>query len=91
MNHFLHRLDFEGGRRLEIVDWDIVQLRKEVSHSINQIEQAMIGLLADLEIKFEKLELKVVKLEGSTATGSSPLSWRNWKMIQSLSDFFWSL
>ena len=71
MNHFLHKLDSEGGRRLEIVDRDIVQLRKEFSHSITQTEQAMTGLLADLEIKFEKLELKVAKLESSAFTGSS--------------------
>ena len=56
---------------MEIVDRDIVQLQKEFSHSIHQTEQAMTGLLADLEIQFEKLELKVVKLEASAFTGSS--------------------
>ena len=54
-----------------MVDHDIVQLRKEFSHFITLTEQAMIGFVVDLEIKFEKLELKVEKLEASAFTGSS--------------------
>ena len=71
MNRFLNKLETKGGCRLEIVDWDIVQRRKEFSQAINQTEKAMIRLLAYLEIKFLKLELKVVKLEASVFTGSS--------------------
>ena len=63
MNQLMHRLESEGWRRLEIVDQDISQLRKESEYSINQTEKDLKGLLTDLEIKFEKLELKVAKLE----------------------------
>ena len=46
-------------------------LRKEFSRSISRIENVVTGMLADLEIKFEKLELKVVKLEAAKFLGSS--------------------
>ena len=34
-------------------------------------ENALTGMLADLDIKFEKLELKVAKLEATNFSGSS--------------------
>ena len=35
MNQYLNRMDTEGGHRLEIIERDMVQLRKEFSHSIS--------------------------------------------------------
>ena len=67
----MHNLDTEGGWRLEIVDRDISQLMEEFTHSISQIEQAMVGIISKLEVKFDKLELKVAKLESSAFPGSS--------------------
>ena len=69
-NCFLHHLDTEGGHCLEMVEHDIVQLRKEFSHSITQTEPTMTTILADLEIKFENLDLKVVRMEATTFIGS---------------------
>ena len=59
----MHNLDTEGGWRLEIVDRDISQLMEEFTHSISQIEQAMVGMIAKLEVKFNKPELKAEKQE----------------------------
>ena len=70
-NLFLHQLDIEGGRRLEIVDRDMSQLQEEFAHSISQTEQAMTELLAKLEVRFDKLELKVAKMENSAIPGPS--------------------
>ena len=71
MNHMLNRMDTEGGHRLDIVDQDIAQLRKEFDFSIKQTEQAITRFLTELEIKLEKLELKVVNLEAAVGPGSS--------------------
>ena len=71
MNHYLRRIDIEGGHRLEKTNMDMAHLRKEFTRSISQTENSLTGMLADLEIKFEKLELKVVKLEAVAFTGSS--------------------
>ena len=46
---------------MEIVDRDMSQLREELVESISQSEHAMIGMLAKLEIRFDKLELQVAK------------------------------
>ena len=40
-NHYLHRLDTEEGRRLEIVDKDMSQLCEEFVHSISQTEPTL--------------------------------------------------
>ena len=56
-------MDSEGGRRLENVDQDLIQLRKEFELGIARIEQVFIRLLAKLEIKIERLELNVARLE----------------------------
>ena len=46
-------------------------MKKECDHSIARTENVLTGMLADLEIKFEKLELKVAKLEVANFLGSS--------------------
>ena len=71
MNHLLNRMDTEGGQLLEIVDQEIAQLMKEFDFSIKLTEQDLTRFLAELEIKLEKLELKVIKLEATARSGSS--------------------
>ena len=70
-NRFLHQLDIEGWQHLEIVDHDMSQLREEFTHSISHTEQAMTELLDKLKVGFDKLELKVEKMENIAILGSS--------------------
>ena len=46
-------------------------MRKYFSQSISHTENVVTGMLEDLKIKFEKLELKVVKMEVVNFSGSS--------------------
>ena len=71
MNMYLGKIDSKGGRRLEKVDRDMAYLRKEFARSISHTENALTRMLVELEIKFEKLELKVVKMETENFLGSS--------------------
>ena len=71
MNRHLSNIYSEGGRWLETIDRDMAYLKKEFTRSISRTENALTGMLAELEIKFEKLELKVVKLEATKFSGSS--------------------
>ena len=38
-------------------------LRKEFKQAVKRSENVVLGLMAELEIKMEKLELKVLKME----------------------------
>ena len=67
-------IDSEGGRRLDNVEGDLVFLRKEFKHIIRKSETTILRILASLEVKFDKLELKVVKLENASNSGSSSRS-----------------
>ena len=71
INRFLGKLDSEGGRWLDNIGRDMVHLRIEFDRSILRTENALTGMLAELEIKFEKLELKVAKLEATNFSSSS--------------------
>ena len=71
MNQYHNRMDTEGGHCLEIIERDMVQMRKDFSHSISLTKQALTWMLEDLEIKYEKMELNVGKLEVVAFTGSS--------------------
>ena len=64
-------IDTEGGRRLGNVEGDLAFLRKEFKRTVRKFESAVIKLLANLELKVDKLELRVVKLE---CTNNSILS-----------------
>ena len=64
-------IDSEGGRRLENVEGDLAFLRKEFKRTIRKSETAILRFLANLEVKVDKLELKVVKLESASKSGSS--------------------
>ena len=55
----LQHLDEEGGRRLELVDRYLTQIREEFAESLSQSEWEMMTMLGKLEICFEKLELQV--------------------------------
>ena len=46
-------------------------MRKYFSQSISHNENVVTGMLEELKIKFEKLELKVVKMEVVNFSGSS--------------------
>ena len=63
-------IDTEGGRRLENVDKDLAYLRKKISRKVRKAENAVIGLIAELEIKVDKLALKLVKHEAPPNPGS---------------------
>ena len=71
MNRYLNMMDIEGRDCLEIIERDMVQLRKEFSCSISLTKHALTWMLEDLEIKSEKMELNVGKLEVVPFMGSS--------------------
>ena len=71
MNRYLNRMDTEGGLRVEIIKRAMVQIRKEFSRSISLTKQELTWMLENLEIKYEKLELNVGKLEVVAFMGSS--------------------
>ena len=55
-------IDSEGGRRLGNVEGDLAFLRKELKRTIRKSKTAILRMLASVEVKVEKLELKVVML-----------------------------
>ena len=67
-------IDTEGGRRLGNVDRYLAFLRKELKCTIRKYETAILRILATLELKVDKLELKVVNLENASNSGSSSRS-----------------
>ena len=64
-------IDTEGGRRLGNVEGDLAFLRKEFKRSVKKSESAIVKILANLEVKIEKLKLRVVKMECANNSGSS--------------------
>ena len=71
MHHLIHCMDSEGGRRIENVDQDLIQLQKEFKLGIMRNKQVFIRFLAELEIKVERLDLKVERLEMQGRPGTS--------------------
>ena len=59
-------IDFEQGN----VEGDIVFLRKEFKCTVRKTKSAIIKILANLEVKVDKLELRVVRLECANNSGS---------------------
>ena len=53
------------------VEGDLASLRKEFKRTVRKSESAVIKLLENLEVKVDKLELRVVKLECVNKSGSS--------------------
>ena len=70
-------IDSEGGRRLDNVEGDFAFLRKEFKRTIRKYETTILRFLANLEVKVDKLELKVVKLENASNSSSSSRSFGN--------------
>jgi transposase len=58
---FLLRLDGEGGRRFEMLEEDLIQLREEVVEALTHTTQQVNGRIAELESRVEKLELQAAR------------------------------
>ena len=56
---------------MDNVDKDLVYLRKKISREVRKIENVVIGLIVELEIKLDKLNLKLIKQEAPSKPGSS--------------------
>ena len=56
-------MDDEGGHRFEMVNEHIVQIREDSIESLSQTEQALLEQLAYLEIRFERLEPRMARIE----------------------------
>ena len=52
------------------MDKELVYLRKKINRKVKMSENEVIGLIAELEIKVDKLTLKLVKHESPPNTGS---------------------
>ena len=65
-------IDTKEGSRLENVDKDLVYLRKEFKLAIKRSKNVVIGMMADMEIKVDKLALKVIKVKDVLKPGSLP-------------------
>ena len=63
-------IDSKGGRRLGNVEGYLAFMRKEFKRTMRKSEFAIIKILANLEVKVDKLELRVVKLECTSKSGS---------------------
>ena len=64
-------INTKGGRHLGNGEGDLAFFRKEFKHTVKKYETTVIKLLANLEVKVEKLALRVVKLECANNLGSS--------------------
>ena len=64
-------IDYEGGRRLDHMSKDFVFLRKKIKQKVKRSENLLSRQLAELEIKVDKLALKIVKHEASGSDMSS--------------------
>ena len=67
----MEAIDIEGSRHLENVDKYLDFLRKQINRSVKNSKNAVIGLVAELEIKVENVALKVVKMEVAANPGAS--------------------
>ena len=64
-------IDSKGGRRLGNVEGYLAFLRKDIKRTIRKSESTIIKFLANLEVKVDKLKLRVVKLECANSGSSS--------------------
>ena len=61
----VNAIDYEGRRRLEHVNKDLVFLRKKFKRKVKRTENSLTRQIVELEIKVNKLALKLVKHEAS--------------------------
>jgi transposase len=72
---FLLRLDGEGGRRFEMLEEDLIQLREEAVEALMYTTQQANGKIAELEARLEKLELQATSSTHQTDVGmKAPLN-----------------
>ena len=67
MSKILGKFDVESAHRFDNVYKDLAYVKKEGEWAISRTKNVLTSMLADLEIKFEKLELEVAKYPGSSA------------------------
>ena len=66
----VNAIDYEGGRRLEHVNKDLVFLRKKIKWKVKRTENSLTKQMVELEIKVDKLALKLVRHEGNGMSSS---------------------
>ena len=71
MSKILGKFDVESAHRFDNVYKDLAYVKNKGEWAIARTKNVLTSMLADLEIKFEKLELKVAKLEVAKYHGSS--------------------
>ena len=69
----VNAIDCEGGGRLDNVGKDLVFLRRKLKGKVKRSENALIRLIAEMEIKVDKLALKLSKHKASVPGFSSSL------------------
>ena len=79
INKVIDRMDFEGACCFDNVYRDMGQVKKVYDHSISCIENMLIGMIANLETRFENMELKIAMLEATKHPGSSSHHSENFK------------
>ena len=67
----VNAIDYEGRRCLEHVNKDLVFLRKKIKQKVKRTEDWLTRKMVELEIKVDKLALKLVKHEGNGMSSSS--------------------
>ena len=70
LHNQVNAIDCEGGRRLDHVSKYLAFLRKKIKRKVKRSENPLTKQLVELEIKVNKLALKLVKHEAS-GTGMS--------------------
>jgi hypothetical protein len=66
----LLRLDGEGGRRFEMVEEDLIQLREEVVEALTHTKRQTNNKIVELEAQIEKLELQAADSSRRTSAGA---------------------
>ena len=67
----MNAIDYEGGRRLDHVNKDLVFLRKKINRKAKWTENSLTRKIVELELKVDKLTLKFVKHEENGMSSSS--------------------
>ena len=66
----MNAIDYEGGWCLEHVNKDLVFLRKKIKWKVKRTKNMLNRKMVELEIKVDKLALKLVKHEGNGMSSS---------------------
>ena len=66
----MNAIDYEGERRLEHVNKDLVFLRKKIKWKVKRIENSLTRQIVELDLKVDKLTLKLIKHEGNGMSSS---------------------